>query len=110
MGADSFVVYIGVRYELSPDEIEAVEARNDYRIIAAREVKLQYYWGHLGATIDRATLLIGSEVGRFGYENSAEADFSIEEVRERSQATQSKLEAAGLGGAVSLHILWEPDF
>jgi len=36
MSSDTFIAYFGLRFELSADEIEAVELRSDPRIVAAR--------------------------------------------------------------------------
>ncbi len=47
MGADAFIAFCGLRYLLSDDEVEAVEANQDDRVKVARSAKLDAYFGRL---------------------------------------------------------------
>jgi hypothetical protein len=96
MGADAFVVFIGVQYVVqSEEERDRIENRVDERLIAARNAKLKTYFGRLTDGKPHF-LLIGFHVGTFGVENLNEAELTPKQIAEIVESTKSKLRSAGL--------------
>jgi hypothetical protein len=60
MGADGFLAYYGLRWDVTdPEEISQLEKRSDPRIVAARDNGLKHWWG---VTEDQgATLSVGRD-------------------------------------------------
>ena len=103
------IAFYGLRFDISLDEIEALELRTDRRIVAARKNGLQFYWGRFSAPDERYLLVVGGRIGIMGPENQlaiAVSDFEFEAIKSTTKAT---LLAAQLEGECSLHILWEID-
>jgi hypothetical protein len=102
MGADSFIAFFGVRFELSEEEIEPCETKEDERIRRARKAKLDFCF-------DRPTdgekyfLYVGRSLAGLGgeaevYETLSEAQF-LAVVSE----TKTRLTQAGISSEPSLH-------
>lgn len=109
MSGDTFIAYFGVRFEIASDEIEEIEVRSDPRVVAARRGGLKYYWGNFGGLQERHVLLIGSQIGILGSENSSEVSLSPSEAQLLFDATRGKLKEAGFAETPSLHLMWQPD-
>jgi len=109
MSASSFMVYCGIKYVVPAEEEEAVEERADERMLAARKVGLNCYWGRFGEGADDYLLYVGTEVGIFGIENSSYRELDFREVDEIFQRTRKKISDAGLEGKCMLHLQFEPD-
>lgn len=108
MSADAFIAFYGVRFDLSEDELEAVEERSDPRIAAARSQKLQT---HLGRLTDGEShfLLIGTKLAILGIEHDASRTISDGELEEIMRTTTIKLQSAGLRGTPELHLQLEAE-
>ncbi len=109
MSANACVIYFGLRFEIPPDGIEAIETRSDPRIVAARKAGLKSYWGNFGAPDEQYLLFIGAQLAVMGPENQAEVTLGVPELEAVVASVREKLEAAGLAGMPSLHIQWQPD-
>lgn len=108
MGAPVLLVYYGLRWEvISPDEVDALERRDDPRLVAAQRHRLKYWWGN--ANEDAHFLLIGHEIGKFGWEGVLERTIADEELFRIMEATRANLKAAGFDGEPSLHCQFERD-
>src|SRR5947209_19296171 len=84
MGADSCVVYYGVRYQVTDEtELEQLEARTHPLMEAAKRVGLQHYWGNFSTDGgDYHLLLVGREIGIFGIEGLGERELADAEFRQ----------------------------
>ena len=111
MGADLFLVYYGLRWELNDsaeEELSLLEERLDPRQIAARSHNLDCWWG--GTTDEGAYyVLVGKSVGRFGWENESFGRLEDTEARRLMEGTREKLRAAGFEGEPAWHFHFEPD-
>ena len=104
MGADSFVVYFGVRYTVeSEDELARLERRDDPRLVAARKAGLQTYFGRPTEGVDHF-LLVGSELGNFGVQGMMDGELTEGELRRVAAETTEKLVHAGLEGSPKLYL------
>jgi hypothetical protein len=109
MSAETFIAYFGLRFEVDPDEIEDVEGRTDRRVVAARRVGLQCYWGVFGENQESYRLYIGAQLGLLGAENKECINIPLDAVQRRIDITKAKLIEAGFEDAPSFHLQWEPD-
>lgn len=108
MSTDACVVFFGLRYEVREDEVEGVERRSDARVVAARKVGLNHYWGNFGGVDEKYLLFIGSELGVLGAENATAINLSSNELEGLFDKTRAQLNEAGLAGVPSLYLEWQP--
>jgi hypothetical protein len=109
MSADSTVVYYGVRFEVSDDEVVALENRSHEKIIVARRYGLKYYWGNFAAPNSKYLLFIGDELGIIGLENRRQIHFRAEDLAKRMKETETKLSRAGIAELPALYLEWQTD-
>ncbi len=109
MSAPLCVTYIGLRYEVSDPEMEALELRTDPRLHAARRAGLTWYWATLPGDPPRAFLLVGRSVAMVGPEHAETESCSRENLEDLFADTRLKLAAAGLHGSPLLYIQWVSD-
>jgi len=109
MGADSFVIYFGVRRELSEAEYDTCERKQHAWQMIARQFGLNQYWGNFSIDSDRYILLIGHQLGAFGAEGLSELELSSEEFALMSNEVSEKLRRAGIDQDPAFHCLYEPD-
>jgi len=102
MGADSFIAFFGVRFDLSEEELESCEAMEDTRIRRARKAKLDYCF-------DRATdgekyfLYVGRSMAALGVEAGVYETLSESEFARVVSETKTRLAQAEISGEPSLH-------
>jgi hypothetical protein len=109
MSADTCIVFFGLRYEVRPGEIERLELKSDARVMAARKVGLNCYWGNFGGLEEKYLLFVGTQLGILGPENAQEIKFVPTEVQDLFDSTRAKLNEASLVGEPSLYVQWQPD-
>ena len=109
MVADACIAFYGLRFEVRPDETEALEKRSDPRMLAARKVGLQHYWGNFDAPGERYLLFVGTHLATLGPEDGFEVTQTSHELQNTMEATKAKLQVAGFTGDPSLYLQWEPD-
>ncbi len=109
MSAATCILYYGLRYEVSPSEIEGLETRTDERIAAARQAGLKFYWGNFDSPNERYLLFIGAQIGIMGPENQIEVQLDDAEFETLASAVRTKLSTSGLEGLPQLHIQWQED-
>ena len=112
MGADSCVVYYGVRYQVTDEsELEQLSARTHPLIRAAEQAGLQYHWGNFALDGGEYNLLIiGREIGVFGLEELGEREVADSELAQLMQDTRERLKRAGFSLVPALQIQLEPDY
>jgi hypothetical protein len=109
MGADSFLIFYGLKHPLSEEECDACESKQHPWMLRAKQYGLDHYWGNFYEDGDRYILLVGHNIGAFGGEGLAEATISAEDLAQINKEVSEKLRAAGLDQAAALHCLYEPD-
>ena len=110
MGADGFLAYYGLRWEVTDrDEISQLEKRTDPRMVAARDTGLKYWWG-VTEDQERHFLLIGTELGNLGWEGDPMRTITHDELIRIAAETQEKLRRAGFEESPALHLQFEPDY
>src|SRR5262245_11253094 len=97
MGADSFVVYYGVRRRVIDDEVEQCDARTHPCIRAARDAGLKHYWCNFSLEgAEDYLLFVGRQLGVFGAEGIAELQIADSEFQAIAHDTRQRLERAGI--------------
>lgn len=109
MSASACVFYFGVRYDVSEDEIAALELRADQRQRAAKLVGLESYWANFGGLEERYVLLVGTKIAILGPEDASSFSIPVERLQDIANTTGSRLDEAGLAGTRSLHVEWLED-
>jgi hypothetical protein len=99
MGADAWIAFYGLKFDVPCDEesLAAVEEDRDPRCRAARAARLATYMGRL---TDGAPhfLFIGTDLGTFGIEGASEKSFTDEALLRIANETKAKLRDAGFEG------------
>jgi len=104
MGADAVIAFYGIRLRVPHDDegaIAGLEARTDPRLVAARKVRLDSWWGRLTDGADYH-LLIGKRLGVFGSENDAEKQMTLQELSALAAQTDTLLKDGGFVEIASL--------
>jgi hypothetical protein len=109
MSANACIAFYGIRFEIESNEIDALEARSDARLQAARKAGLKHYWANFGLPGERYLLFVGAKLGMLGPENSAEVHLRLGDLHEVFDSTKRKLAAAGMSGEPALYLQWLPD-
>ncbi|REK11206.1 MAG: hypothetical protein DWQ37_14845 [Planctomycetota bacterium] len=110
MSADECAVYFGLRFEIPEGEIDAVEARTDPRMIAARDARLRRYWGSVADGDERYYLLVGAEIGVMGIDGKLDVELSRAGLEAIMDETTAKLKAASFEGEPKLYVQYFPDY
>lgn len=109
MSADSCVVFYGLSFELTEDEVEACELRKDPRMQAARNVGLHHHWGAFGIDRERSLLFVGLLLGVFGPEHRLERQYPQASLLTAFAETNRKLNAGGFEGDPALLVQYTID-
>jgi hypothetical protein len=112
MGANSFVVFYGLRWEIdsgNQDEVTQLEENRDARQLAARQHQLDCWWGAT-ADEDFYFLIIGKRIGRFGWEGMHALQLADAEVSAIVEETARLVADAQFEGTPAWHYQFEPDF
>lgn len=111
MGADGFVVYYGVR-ETVPDEpefIDALEAGDHPLLKVASESGLQSWWG-LWTDGEEYHVLLGRQIGLFGYEGDSHTALSTQEFQSIVDEVDAALAKHEVRGQPMLHMQFEGQY
>ncbi|WP_156361657.1 hypothetical protein [Sphingomonas sp. Leaf67] len=109
MSSETLIAYFGLRFDISLNEVEALEERTDARVTAARNSGIQYYWGNFGGLQEKYLLFVGEEIGIFGQENISDISIPLSDARLSFEVVKKRLENAGIFGVPELHLSWQPD-
>jgi hypothetical protein len=112
MGADSTIIFYGLRFATDDSESGSLQTRTDPRIIRAREHQLAHWWGSfsLDDVNEQSYLFVGSLIGHIGHEGKYELCLSDDELSALIESTKSKLREAGFADESRLYIQFEPDY
>jgi len=112
MGADSTLVFYGVRYTLSESEIEPIEERSDPRQQLARRYKLNSWFDRFATEggSEQYYLFIGESLCSMGYEGKFEAWASRERLVTIMDRVEENLAQAGISLMPRLYIQFHPDY
>ena len=108
MSSNFCLAFFGLRYEVLPAEIEALENRSDFRMEASRKAGLKHYWANFSAP-DRYLLFVGAQLAILGPENQSEFSLSSTEILSIIDTTKEKLQRAHLAGEPAIYFQWAQD-
>lgn len=109
MSAPAVVVFYGVRFVLAEDELPALEARSDPRLVSARKHGLKHYWGNFGGTAERWCLFLGAKMVILGPEDQSTWEMSGGSLLNLIEETNARLRAASVDGVPSLYVEWQSE-
>jgi hypothetical protein len=107
--ADTTIVFFGIRLDIPPEEVEALETRTHNIILEAKKAGLQHYWGNFGVQSDRFVLFVGKLLGKFGIEDRTDLEISPEQLGKVVEDITSRLRSAGFAELPSLLVQAQPD-
>jgi hypothetical protein len=107
VSAPNAVAFVGLRFDVSHDEVAKLEARRDVRQLAARKAGLSAYWGKVPAR--DAVLLVGLEVANLGPENLQHAAIDLAAMQNLMERVARGLVMAELDGEARLHLQYFDD-
>jgi len=108
MGADSTIIFYGVRYPLDEDEIESAESEDHPYMLSAQRIGLQTYWGR-ESELEPCFLMIGQQLAWLGAEHQSQAAIDHAELIKVMEDVQAKLSRMGAREATKLHVQYEYD-
>lgn len=105
MGADAFVAFYGVRFEIDEeaDDFELFEDESHETIRRAHGADLDTYFGRL-TDGEPHFLLVGKELSVLGVENDPDCVVSDAEFARVQTETRKKLAVAGFSDEPALHL------
>ncbi len=110
MSAPSCLVFFGVRFEVSDDEMELIETRTDQRLRDARAHRLDHYFGKfIVDDVEKHLLFIGKRLANIGFENAMQLTLAPDELQNVMRETARSLEGGGWTNP-QLFVQYEPDF
>jgi len=104
MSADSFKVFIGLRFDIdftNEDEMEKIENETDSRIELAKKANLEYFTG--GRDEEDDHLFIGKVIDNFGWEYNAHKQMDLTEMSEVYKNVCEKISGVGFKEAPRIH-------
>jgi hypothetical protein len=116
MGADSVLVYYGIRFRVAKEsDFAALQRKTDPRVVQARAAGLSTWFGQFATGTDDDDeltyfLYVGEEIGVFGAEGISQRELDDERLAALMTTTKARLAAAGFSVPPVLYINWEPDF
>ena len=105
MGADAFVAFYGVRFEIDEDadDFELYEDESHETIRRAHDANLDTYFGRL-TDGEPHFLFVGKQLSVLGVENDPDCVVSDLEFGRVQKETRKRLAAAGFSGEPALHL------
>src|SRR5262249_184182 len=111
MGADRFHVFYGVRKVVNGRDTairDLLENRRHPWQIAARKFRLDCWWGNTGSESEYF-ILLGKQVGNYGFEAEREGKLSDSESTSMMAQTREKLRLSGIEDEPAWYFQYEPD-
>ena len=108
MSREASLIFFGIRFEISEDEITNVEDRKHPIVSQARSVGLQVFWEDIGINTPTYCGFVGRELATLGVENEAEVAIEQSSLNELMDKVRNKLNEAGIPGDPKLYMCWLP--
>ena len=108
MSKEASLIFFGIRFEISEDEITSVENRSHPIVSRARSVGLQVYWENFGIDMPTHLGFVGRRLAVLGLENDAEVTIEQSSLNELMDKVRNKLGQAGISGEPKLYMCWLP--
>ena len=105
MGADAFIAFYGIKFELDPDDeegLDACDAGTDARCVKARQAGLETYTGRMTDGEDYF-LYIGKRLASLGIEHDQYVTLSVEQLTSLCADVNAKLRTADFPQPPELH-------
>ncbi len=117
MGADSFLVFYGLRQDFGNLEdrtidevaIKSLERETHPVLAIAKAAGLDTWWGDFSLTSEHYLLFIGKQIGILGWEYDSGASLSDDALKAIMEDVKVKIGKAGLEGEAQLWMQFEPD-
>ena len=112
MGADSTLVFYGVRYTIPEQGHELLESRSDPRQQAARRCQLDSWWGRSASESGEEVyyLFVRAKLGSIGYEDQTEIFRSRDDLTATMAGVGEKLKRSGIEHEPGLYVQFSPDY
>ncbi|PQO41927.1 hypothetical protein [Blastopirellula marina] len=107
--AATTIVFYGIRLEVPESDVTALESRTHPKILAAREVGLEYYWGNFDSPGEEYVMFIGKLIGKIGFEDHNELQFNVAMISEIAELVSGRLRQVGFVEKPCLHLKFQPD-
>ena len=108
MSREASLIFFGIRFEISEDEITSVEDRTHPIVRQARAVGLQVHLENMGINIPSYCGFAGRQIAILGVENEAEVAIEQSSLNELMDKVRNKLGQAGISGEPKLYMCWLP--
>jgi len=108
MSREASLIFFGIRFEISEDEITSVENRSHPIVSRARAVGLQVYFEDIGINTPAYCGFVGRELATLGVENKAEVSIEQSSLNQLMDKVRNKLGEAGISGEPKLYMCWLP--
>jgi len=105
MGADSFIAFYGIKFDLDPDdedELDACGSDADPRCVQAKRAGLETFTGRMTEGEDYF-LYIGRRLAWLGVEHEQHLKQSAEQLSSTAADVRARLQAAGFAQQPELH-------
>ena len=109
MSAESCLVFFGIRFEITADQIGAFEHRSASLIQSARSAGLQHFWANFDSPNEKYYGFVGYALGIMGGEHAVEVILAEADLRKTIEETKIKLCKAQIDGEPRLYIQCLPD-
>lgn len=111
MGADSTIVFYGIRFLTNEEESSSLQDYSDSRIKAAREFSLSHWWSTFSVDYhnEQDYLFIGKILGHIGHEGDYALALTGEDTIQAIEETNRKLLEASFNEKPKLYVQFEPD-
>ena len=104
MSADSFKVFIGLRFDIdftNEDKMEKIENGTDARIELAKKAGLEYFTG--GRDEEDDHLFIGQAIDTFGWEYNSHRQMDVTQLSETYKNISEKMSSVGFNETPQIH-------
>lgn len=109
MSAEYSVVYYGLKFPVSTEEVTTLKNNDHPHQAVARQFGLDCDWGDCWIEGDDYAIFVGKELSRIGAEQEWNQEFSDTELRQTMERTQALLKAAGFTDEPKLRLHFVPD-
>jgi hypothetical protein len=106
MSREASLIFFGIRFDISEDEIASVDETPLVR--RARSVGLQVYFEDFGINASKYCGFVGRRLALLGVEDDAEVEIDQASLNELMDKVKKKLGEAEISGEPKLYMCWLP--